>query len=222
MLKRTVVICFITLLTCSPLPAQGYFCSRKGARLEYVRKTTRGEFVWRHVMTVTDVAADGTVTTSSDFLKADGKNMYSGPVIEKTRVDAGTGEVILDMGKALASYIKARTRLDATGSGKLSVLPSGMQPGDTLASVQAQAKIGPLKYTVSVYSRKVLRRETITVPAGSFECIVIREFKKESGPGHNREVGNISWYSKDVGYVRHDTYKKEGSLLTREELYSIQ
>lgn len=222
MLKK--VVCFFTLvMLCIALQAQGYFCGRNGARLEYVRKyADTGKLRWRHVMKVIDVAADGTVTTSSDFLKANGKNMYHGSVIEKTRVDSKTGDIYLDMGAALASYISVRIHLDATGSGTPSVLPADIQPGDTLAPVLSKAKVGPLTYTVLVSSRKVIRRETISVPAGTFDCMVVRENKVESGPGHNRQVTNDSWYCKDVGYVRHDTYDSKGRLETSEILYSIQ
>lgn len=219
MLKRLALI-FTFFLLCGSLQAQGYFCSRKGARLEYVRKyADSGKLRWRHVMTVTGVTADGTVTTTSDFLKANGKLMYS--VVEKTDVDAD-GNVSLDMGKALASYISARTHIDAEGWGDPSVLPADIQPGDTLACVESWAKVGPLKYTVRIYSRQVLRRETVSVPAGTFDCLVVREMKDESGPGHNRLVMNDSWYCKDVGYVRHDTYDRDGKLETTEILQSIQ
>ena len=222
MLKRMSLV-FMSVLLCSTLQAQGYFCSRKGARLEYVRKYAETDRIrWRHVMTVTDVTEDGLIATSSDFLKANGKKLYRGSVLETTKVDASTGNVYLDMGQALASYITARTGIHADGYGGLAVLPAGLQPGDTLPQVQFKAGIGPVTYTVTVYSRKALRYETVRVPAGRFDCIVIREYKNESGPGHNRRVMNDSWYCKGVGYVRHDTYDSSGKLETSELLYSIQ
>ena len=217
------LMCLITLWEIN-LWAQGYFLDNTSATLEYVRKDAGdGKFRWRHKINVTDVKETDThtfYTTRSVFTKQNGKPLYHDDVLEKSIVDKSTGDVSLDVGQAAASYINARTGVNATCKCVLSNLPAQIQPGDTLAPVFAQAKVGPLTYQVSVTDRKVLRRETISVPAGTFECIVVQEHKVESGPGHHRDVVNVSWYSKGVGYVRHDTYIK-GILDTKEILYSI-
>lgn len=215
----------LLLLTASEFgaDAQGYFCGREGAKLEYVRKSARdGGIEWRHVMTVSYVRdwGDATViTAASTFLKSNGKPLYRSDVTEKISVDS-RGNVTADMESGMVSYIKARAGLNATASSTRSVLPADMQPGDTLPPVSGTAKVGILTYTFRVWDRKVLREETITVPAGTFSCVVLEERKLESGPGHNRDVRNITWYSKGVGYVRHDTYIK-GVMDTSETLESV-
>ena len=78
-----------------------------------------------------------------------------------------------------------------------------------------------MKYRVKVTDRKVLRYETISTPAGTFDCIVISEHKVEKAPVYKRETTALSWYSDGVGYVRHDTYNKNMHLETSEQLYSI-
>ncbi|MBR4842969.1 MAG: hypothetical protein IK006_07750 [Bacteroidaceae bacterium] len=221
MLKRiALLLCLI--MSCGTSCPQGYYCDRKGARLEYVRNVCKdGSFRWRHVMTVTGLDGTGTLrkmTTTSAFLKANGKPLYKTDVREQFTIRGD--DVSADMGEAMASYIKARVGLNATGSGAVSVLPADMQPGDTLPPVVAQTKVGPLTYNVKVSERKVLREETLTVPAGTFRCMVVEEHKVESGPGHHRDVINLTWYSKGIGYVRHDTYIK-GVKDTSEILQSI-
>ena len=222
MLKR-VALFFCMSMSFGMAYPQGYICDREGARMEYVRKEVRdGGFRWRHVLTVTRSEGSGTlreVTTSSAFLKSNGKPLYKSDVTERFTIKAD--DVWADMGEAMASYLKARVGLNAKGSGTLSVLPADMQPGDTLPAVTAQAKVGPLTYSVKVWDRKVLREETVSVPAGTFRCMVVEEHKVESGPGHHRDVTNLTWYSKGVGYVRHDTFVK-GVPDTSEILYSIE
>jgi len=217
------LLCLIALFEIN-LCAQGYFLDNTSATLEYVRKdASDGRFRWRHKINVTDIKETDThnfYTTRSVFTKQNGKPLYRGDVLEKSIVEKSTGDVSLDVADAMASYIKARTGINATGKGVLSSLPAQIQPGDTLVPVFAQAKVGPLTYQVSVTDRKVLRRENLSVPAGTFDCIVVQEHKVESGPGHHRDVVNVSWYSKGVGYVRHDTYIK-GKLDTSEILQSI-
>ena len=65
--------------------AQGYYCDRQGARLEYVRKNIKdGSTEWRHTVNVKEVTkgSDGTkVTSVSTFLKANGKPYYKGDII---------------------------------------------------------------------------------------------------------------------------------------------
>ncbi|MBR5935778.1 MAG: hypothetical protein IKZ89_06470 [Bacteroidaceae bacterium] len=218
---RIMLLLCVLALWSTNMFAQGYFLERSDITLEYVRRdASDGSFRWRHKVRVIDETHSGNhtkYTTESVFTKQSGKPLYRSNVIETTWVENGTGNLRLDIGEAMASYIKARTGVSATGSGVLSSLPADIEPGDTLLPVVAQAKVGPLTYSVIVNNRKVLRRETIKVPAGTFDCIVVAENKHETGPGHNRNVYNVTWYCKGVGYVRHDTYVK-GVLDTSEIL----
>ena len=222
---NSALVLGVLLLACTRLAAQGYFLERTDAVLEYIRKNAiDGKLSWRHTVSVAGVVETGThtrYTTESVFTKQKGKPLYKGAVVETTLVDKSSGNVSLDIGSAMASYVKARTGLSATSTSVLSVLPAAIEPGDTLQPVVAYTKVGPLTYKVIVNKRKVLRRETISVPAGTFDCIVVSENKSETGPGHNRYVTNITWYCKGIGYVRHDTYVK-GKLDTSEVLESIK
>lgn len=225
--NRTIrMFCLICALVqwCISASAQGYFLDRTDVTLEYVRNNASdGKIQWRHSMRCISVERTDRhikYTTESVFSKENGKPLYKSGVTETTVVEKATGDVSLDVGAAMASYIKARTGLNATSTGVLSCLPADIRPGDTLQPVVAQAKVGPLTYSVVINDRIALRQETITVPAGTFDCIVISEHKVESGPGHNRDVNTLSWYSKGIGYVRHDTYVK-GVLETSERLVSM-
>ena len=227
-LIRTLIKAFVQgalLLVCTGLRAQGYFLERTDVTLEYVRRSVAdGKISWHHNVSVTDVTETGSHTkyiTESLFTKQNGKPLYKTAVVETTLVDKNSGNVSLDVGGAMASYVKARTGLNATSTSVLSVLPASIAPGDTLMPFVAYTKVGPLTYKVIVSERKVLRRETISVPAGTFDCIVVSENKSETGPGHNRNVRNLTWYCKGVGFVRHDTYVK-GKLDTSEVLKSIK
>ena len=75
---------------------------------------------------------------------------------------------------------------------------------------------------ITVIQRQVLRFETITTPAGTYNCIVIREQKSEKGMGRNRHTIADTWYSKGIGMVRHDTYNLKMELLTSEILTGIR
>ena len=224
MIKRAFRILLFFLTVCMGVDAQGYYNSGgQGTKLEYVRKKVKdGSIEWRHTMTVSEVKKlDNTtvITMRSSFFKDNGKPLYKTDIIEKMSVDK-EGNYTADMETAMVTYIKARAGLNATATSTVTAFPADIQPGDTLPEMTGQAKVGFLTYTYRLWERKALRRETISVPAGTFDCIVMHEHKLEYGPGHKRDVVNITWYSKGIGFIRHDTYI-EGELDTSEILHSI-
>ena len=205
--------------------ARGYFLDSEDVTLEYVRKSTAdGKFQWRHMVRIIDTSEQGRemkYITESVFSKVNGKPLYKSSVLETAYIEKNTGKVGFDLGSAMLSYIKARSGLNATGDSLISSMEATVEPGETLPDIFLQAKVGPLTYSVVIDEREVLRRETVSVPAGTFECVVVKEHRVESGPGHNRDIINYTWYSKGLGFIRHDTYIK-GKLDTSEILQSIQ
>ena len=218
--------CILILFLAVPLAAgaQGYCCDRQGAKLEYVRKNVKdGSTEWRHTVNVKEVVnrADGRVVTSvSTFLKANGKPYYKGDIVEQV-VLRENNDVWVDMEAVTIAYIKGRAGLNATAEAAPSIIPADMEPGDTLPQVTGKTKVSLLTFTYRIWDREVLRRETISLPAGTFDCVVLQERKLESGPGHNRDVLNQTWYCKGIGMVRHDTYIN-GKLDTSETLTQIK
>ena len=204
--------------------AQGYYCDRQGATLNYVRKKAMtGETEWRHIMNIKDVSkvADGAqITSVSTFLKANGKPYYKGDIIEEV-VLRPNNDVWVDMEAVTINYVKGRFGLNATADAAPSIIPADMAPGDTLPQVTGKGKVSLISFSYRIWDRKVLRYETISLPAGTFDCVVLQERKLESGPGHNRDVLNHTWYCKGIGMVRHDTYI-DGKLDTSETLIQIK
>jgi hypothetical protein len=222
--RRTFYVLLLLFAAQPVINAQGYYCDRQGARLEYVRKNIKdGSTEWRHIMNITDVKkrSDGTVITSaSTFLKANGKPYYKGDIVEQV-VLRDNNDVWVDMELVTINYIKGRAGLNATAQAAPSILPADMAPGDTLPQVTGKGKVSLLSFSFHIWDRKVLREETISLPAGTFKCVVLEEHRKENAPGNNREVLNHTWYSKGVGMVRHDTYIN-GKLDTSETLVQIK
>ena len=224
-LKLLFFVFTVSLAVSAQSHVQGYCLDKENVTLEYVRKNVAdGSTEWRHTVHVVDVIDLGNKVryiTESEFTKANGKPYYKSAMREFCNVEKESGDAIFDVSATMVSYIKGRLGINAVSEGILSSFPSSLEPGDTLERVMGQAKVGPLTYNVVVTERKVLRRETISVPAGKYDCIVVQEHKVESGPGHHRDVVSISWYSKGLGYVRHDSYIK-GKLDTSEVLQSVK
>lgn len=223
---RRYLIYILLLLPLSIAAVPTYFCTDVGTTLNYVRKyVDSGEVKWHHTLTVKyqynwhdDTT---TIVTSSEFKDADSKPLIDIPVSQYVRI-ASDGTLKLSLTNAVVAILHTtlpfgHAKTVETGA----VLPANMKPGDILPSADANVTILGLKYRVKVTERKVLRYETITTPAGTFDCIVISEHKVEKAPAYRRETTALSWYADGIGYVRHDTYDKNMHLETSEQLYSI-
>ncbi len=219
----TFLLAFV-LATFTLDAAQPYFCNSQGRVLSYVRRGPDGDRVkWKYTISIDGVsdASDGEkVDYTYDFRKPGGAQMYGGPIALRAQI-AENGDVTLDLAATmLAVFRNMFPRSSFSSEGGRTVLPAGIEPGDTLSDASAEVKVGALRYNVSVTGRKVLRRERLNTPAGEFDCIVVYEHKVETGL-RSRDVLTLTWYARGVGEVRHDTMDKKGKLVTSEVLESI-
>ncbi|MCB0475200.1 MAG: hypothetical protein KDC69_05960 [Flavobacteriaceae bacterium] len=97
-------------------------------------------------------------------------------------------------------------------------LPNSLSVGQTLpdASMEALIKIKPLnlKMTVVTTDRKVTGMETVTTPAGTFDCVVI-SYTSELKMGIKKMLSAKQWYAKGVGLVKSEEYNKGGKLISK-------
>lgn len=202
-----------------------YFCNVEDSVLEYVRTTAEGDVKWYHTMTIGDVrqAGDTTLIDYTSYILNHKRKPYYGDEPAQLQATVNKGTVTLDVAESVAAVFRTLLPSGAkiTSAGGESSLPSDMAPGDVLADVHAFVKALGLTMKISVTERKALRYETITTPAGTFDCIVVRERKVEKGMGRNRHTVADTWYARGIGMVRHDTYSPEFELQTSERLVSI-
>ncbi|MEL6140145.1 MAG: hypothetical protein AAFU67_00835 [Bacteroidota bacterium] len=115
-------------------------------------------------------------------------------------------------GQALAAYQNMDVEVDASDY----EIPSldeapGTQLKDGSLVVGIQGPI-TMKMKVNITDRKVEDSETITTPAGSFNCVVLSQ-TVSTKMVVNVEAGSKEWYAPEVGMVRSETYNKKGKLL---------
>lgn len=227
-MRRNTFIALVLLMLLSPTMtlAQGYICSSRGTQLQYVRRyVDNGKVKWRHIMTIDRVTmfSDGTsrVDYDSDFKKANGKQMYGGPV-SLTSDLLCDGTVCMDVSQTMRSLLRnVFPKAEITNSECITSLPPEMRVGDVLPNVVSVVEARGIEYRMTVTGRKVTGTDTITTPAGVFPCVVVTEHKVEKTIGFSRETTANTWYCKGVGMVRHDTYNKNMVLETSEVLEKI-
>jgi hypothetical protein len=103
-------------------------------------------------------------------------------------------------------------------------LPFNPSPGDQLKDGKLTITINgpiPMNNTISIVNRKVEKTETITTPAGTFECIKIT-YDVETKFGFKITTKVEEWYAKGIGTVQSKTYNSKGKLQGYTQLTSLR
>ena len=203
-----------------------YFCNKSETVLEYTRTTAEGDVKWYHTMTIGQVrqVGDTTLIDYTSYILNHKRKPYYGDEPAELQASINKGTVTIDVAESVAAVFRTLLPSGAriTSSGGESSLPSDMTPGDVLPDVQASVKALGLTMKITVTEREVLRFETLSTPAGVFDCVVVRERKVEKGMGRNRHTVADTWYAGGIGMVRHDTYGPDLELQTSEVLVTIR
>ncbi len=95
------------------------------------------------------------------------------------------------------------------------ILPNNLGVGQTLpdADVLMNIKMTPInmKMTSKMFNRKVVSQESLTTPAGTFDCYVIT-FDSETKMGVKISSSGKLWLAEGVGMVKQETYNKKGDF----------
>ena len=210
------------LLLLAGLSARGgepYVCMQPGRTLEYERHKANGRLERTTTMEYTAVRERGDARLVDYIFTLRGPNgaaLYGGGAPMTTAV-AADGTISQDLGASLQVVLHnmfpgAEQSVETVPAR----IPAELKPGDRLPDAHCTVKTGIMTHTMDITERKVLRFERIRVPAGEFQCVVIREHKVEKGLGRNRDTVSDSWYAAGVGPVRHDTYRYSGGKLKLE------
>ncbi|MCQ2181866.1 MAG: hypothetical protein MJY89_00450 [Bacteroidales bacterium] len=222
-MRRFVFIFQLLLLAFGANAGSPYFATREGTVMSYVRRNaSEDKVVWKYTVSVNEVHPDG-IDFTYDFHRPGGGQMYGGPLNMFMSLDED-GNISMDVAATVKNFVhNIFPQKEIWSEGGETQIPSSMRPGDVLPDVRAKARVLGMNYNVDINGRSVLRSETISTPAGTFDCLVVEEHKVESGLGRNRDIRTLTWYSAGIGEVRHESYDwKTQKLLTVEVLESIE
>ena len=104
-------------------------------------------------------------------------------------------------------------------------LPNELSVGKTLkdANMIMTMNMGGMNMTMTMnlVDRKVESKESITTPAGTFDCYVIT-YTTEMKMGLNSKFKNKEWIAEGVGMVKSENYNKNGKLMGYSELTKVK
>ena len=103
-------------------------------------------------------------------------------------------------------------------------LPNNLSVGQTLKDAEMKMTMNmsgiKMNLGINIINRKVEAQESITTPAGTFDCYVIT-YDTEMKMGLKRIGKNKEWIAKGVGLVKSENYNKKGKLISYSELTQI-
>ena len=103
-----------------------------------------------------------------------------------------------------------------------STLTVGQERPDASTTIKAGSNgVTIINMTVNVTNRKVLSREELTTPAGTFNCYKITQ-DTDVKMMIAKTMTSIDYYAEGVGMVRSETYDKKGNLEGYTELTKFE
>ena len=160
-------------------------------------------------------------TVQIDIVDEKGKSEHQG----EYKMECRDGVFYMDMRSMMdPRSMQGLSDMEMEISGDELQIPSRMEVGDVLpdgniimkSSVNGMAL---MTLSMAIKNRKVEARETVTTPAGTFDCLKLSQ-ESEMKSFVKKTFKSASWYAKGVGMVKTENYDSKGqvessTLLTR-------
>jgi hypothetical protein len=166
-------------------------------------------------------AVEATISAESfdEKGKAQGSSTYT--------IKCENGMFMIDMKsmidqKVMASYKDAEITIQADHL-EMPFSPTvgqSLKDGSLTMTINPSSPM-PMKNTISITNRKVEAMETITTPAGTFQCVKI-SYDVETKIMVKIRSRVEEWYAKEVGTVQSKSYDSRGKMQGYTQLTSMQ
>jgi hypothetical protein len=212
-MKKLLLIpgCFISIFVWSQ--SCDYYFLQNNKTIEQTFKNKKGKETGKQVYTISNVTKSGGATTgtvNSEFFSDKGKSTTKAT----NQVKCVNGVLMMDMKLFIPSAQQEQMgAAAATASDVYLEYPAEMKGGDVLKDGDFSMDFkmnGGMAGTVSVNitDRKVLGKESVTTPAGTWDCYKIScktKITMKIVVGIPIKADVIEWYAPGFGVVKTDT-----------------
>ncbi len=227
-MKKTLLVLITIFFGMSAAIAQNncskYYPMEEGSSFQYTIYNKKGKEDGTTDYSVTAVTNSGGETAATfqmTYTDKKGKDAYNS---EYNMTCTGNGIKIDYMSilpsQMISQYEDMGVEMDITGTDI--ELPNNLSVGQQLddANVSCTINMSGIKMNINVdmTNRKVAGQESVSTAAGNFDCYVITETSRSKTMGANMEMNSKMWLAEGIGMVKHETYKKNGDLMSRTEL----
>ena len=214
----TILLSVVFVSTCfSQNTCSMYYPFTEGAEFQITSYNKKGKAESVIDYSITDVSGN-TATINTKISDKKGKELTT------TNYDVTCENNVISIDfKSLMNpdLLKQYKDMDVEFEGTNIELPNDLQIGKTLkdANMTMTMKMGGMnmKMHMNLVDRKVEGKESVTTPAGTFDCYVIT-YTTEMKMGLNSKFKNKEWIAEGVGMVKSENYNKNGKLIGYSEL----
>lgn len=212
-----ITVCFFSFNITAQSGCSKYYPFSEGAISQLSLYNAKGKqegMVEYHVL---DIATNGGSQTANMVMKLfDDK----GQEVSQTEYSATCSDDVVSIDfKSLMRPEMLNAfgdEVDAEVTGTNMDLPNNLSVGQNLPDSEMNVKISlsgiNMNMNTTITDRKVVDKETITTPAGTFECYVITQSMQMKSMASNQKSSSKSWIAEGVGVVKTEDYNKKGKL----------
>jgi len=218
-MKKTIFLLGLIIICSSFVSAQDcskYYPMVEGASFEYTNYNKKGKSEGVASYMVTDVTTTGnstSATMSIDLKDEKGKEIYK----TDYKFTCSENKVTIDYKSLVpSSMFEQYEGMEMDISGTDLELPNDLSVGQTLSDANVTIKISMgginMNTTVDQINRKVEKKESVTTPAGTYECYVIYSDMKMKAMMVKQSIPSRMWFAEGVGMIKQENYNKNGKL----------
>jgi len=199
---------------------QRYLFLQKNKTIEMTIYDKKGEASAKQVYQVSDVSTSGAVTKGSlatEMFDKKGRSMAKA----NSTVQCNGGTMMVDMKMMLPQQQQEQFKTEAKADNVYLEYPAKMATGDALKDGNMTMEINtsglPSKAIIVISNRKVEGQESVTTPAGTWDCYKITYKAKltiKMGPiPINTNLDGAEWFAPNFGVVKSQS-KHGGTAIT--------
>lgn len=214
LLFNTIIFCLFTVFGYSQSGCSKYYPMKEGTSFQYTNYDKKGKVSGYLDYKVSNVHDSGGNTTATfEISMKDKKEEH----IMDSSYDIscnGSGVIIDYKSMSNAQMLKQFENFEYEISGTDIDLPNNLSVGQKLKDGNMNMKISmgiTMEMKVTIKDREIVGKETITTPAGTFECYIMTS-TLEIDMMKIMESSSKQWIAEGVGMVKQESYDKNGKL----------
>lgn len=205
--------------------SSSYFLTKQGTKIETTSYNKNGKKNGKSVTTLVSVTQNGAVTEYA--LRCESTDSKGEVSTMDFTASCNGNTVSVNMKGFFPPEMGASTEGgEVTLEGNDITFPGLMTAGEKLndGTVTMTMSMGAMtmKTVMNILNRTVTGQETITTPAGTFDCFKIEYLVETTMMGMKTSAKVRQWIAKGIGTVRTENLSAKGDLMAYSEVTAIQ
>jgi hypothetical protein len=216
----SALMCLLMATAMNAQDCKNFYYLQNNKTIEMSILNKKGDVAGKNVYQVSNVNNSGGVMTSnvaSEMFDKKGKTIAKSAINFKCT----GGVMMMDMKMMIPTQQAEQFKMDAKVDNAYIEYPASMKPGDALKDANMTMEVnnnGMLQtLTMNVTNRKVEGKESVTTPAGTWDCYKISSKSRihmKMGPiGIPMNVESTEWFAPGFGIVKTES-KQGGTMIT--------